>query len=65
MSKYVLCEVEYHFDTEQDQSMCRVAKPLQIFDDKIEAIDAMDIFNSFYNYDLRVVSSDDLDSTFR
>lgn len=62
---HVLCEVESYFDAEQDQSMYKVSKPIQIFATEAEAVAAEEIFNPFYGYELRVVASENLDKTFR
>ncbi len=63
--KFLLCEVESFFDEEQDQSMCKVSKPLQVFETLKEAEEACELFNPFYNFELRVVNSDNIDEIFR
>lgn len=67
MGKYnfALCTVLTHFDCEMDQSMCRVDKPLQLFETKQEADEAYEIMSPFYNWDLHVVHIGNMDSTFR
>lgn len=62
---FVLCVVETFFDREQDQSMCRVSKPLQVFNTKEEAEVAEELFGSFYDYNLRVVAAHRLGEEFR
>lgn len=62
---YVLCEVSERYDHSYERSVYRVSKPLQLFNTAEEAENALDLFSSFYGYNLRVVSSDDLDSEFR
>lgn len=63
--KYLLCEVTERFDHAYERSVYTVAKPLQMFDTEQQAVEALDLFNQFYNYDLQVVSQADLDSEFR
>lgn len=67
--KWAICEMESFFDKEQDQSMQRVTKVLQVFNTEKEADDAIDIFNPmrFGDYEtiLRVVSSDYLTDEMR
>lgn len=63
--KFLLCTVTTHFCAVQDQSMCKVDKPIQIFDTFDEAMAAQDLFAPFYDYELRVVDSLHLGSTFR
>lgn len=62
---FVLCELEYFFDKEQDGSMCRVSRPLQIFKTREDAEIAHELFGPFYNFNLGVVAADDLDTEFR
>lgn len=62
---FVLCEVESFFVEHIDRSRCRVTKPLQVFESKEKAEEAMELFDSFYDYSLRVVESDKLNETFR
>lgn len=62
---YVLCELEAFFDEELDQSMHRVSRPLQVFATKEEALSAEELFCSFYDYNLHVVESTQLKTTFR
>lgn len=65
MVKYVLCETESHFNIVQDETNYRVTRPLQVFDTQESADTAMELFNSFYDYTLAVVRSDQLDESFR
>lgn len=62
---YAVCEVDYYFNTELDQSMCTVNKPLQLFANEAEAEAAANIMSPFYDYDIRVVRVDSLHEHFR
>ena len=63
--KYLVCEVEYEFHEDIQRSLCRVSKPLQVFDTEEQAGEAWELMNPFYGPDLRIVSSDMLDEEFR
>ena len=63
--KYLLCEIESYFCEIQDGSMCRVSKPLQVFNTREEAEAAEELFNGFYDYNLRVVPESMLHKEFR
>lgn len=65
---WVLCIVESFFDDEQDQSMCRVVRPLQTFETEHEAERVYQVFWPFYDAlgeIIRVVEVDDLHKEFR
>ena len=62
---YAVCEVDCYFDTELDQVMCQVTKPLQLFANESEAEEAADIMGPFYEYSLRVVRVDEMHKHFR
>lgn len=63
--KYCVCEVDYEFNDAMQRSLCKVSKPLQIFDTDEQAELACDLMSPFYGYNLRVVPSDKLDEEFR
>ena len=63
--KFIVCELESYFDNEMDQSMYKVSKPLQAFNTEAEADEVLEMFDPFYNYELRVVKSTDLNGAFR
>lgn len=65
---WVLCVVEQFFDREQDQTMCRVIRPLQVFAVEEDAERVCELFWPFYDdigEPIRVVESDKLDAVFR
>lgn len=62
---YVLCEMESYFVPEFDRSRYRVVRPLQFFVTKDRAEEALELFMEFYNFNLRVVRSDELHEEFR
>lgn len=63
--KYLVCEVEHHFHEDIQRSLCRVTRPLQVFDTEEQAEEACELMTPFYNYDLRIVSEDVLHEEFR
>lgn len=65
---FVLCVVETFFDREQDQTMCRVVRPLQVFESQDAAETAYGIFWPFYDdlsEHIRIVEEGLLHTVFR
>lgn len=59
---YIVAVVENRWIREGEYNESRVMTPIQYCHTEEEANKICDLFNEFYNYDLQVISEDELNS---